>query len=73
MHNADMQSLSLSLAEMNLTGFPYVYVGGDAAGEDTTLFINTLPGFIYTSPFQAILETSELISLQEHYEATNND
>jgi len=73
MHNADMQSLSLSLAEMNLTGFPYVYVGGDAAGENTTLFIKTLPGFIYTSPFQAILETSELISLQEHYEATNND
>jgi len=73
MHNADMQSLSLSLGEMNLTGFPYVYVGGDAAGEDTTLFIKTLPGFIYTSPFQAILETSELISLQEHYEAANKD
>jgi len=72
MHNPDLQSLSRSLVDMNLIGPPYVYVASEAAGEDSTLFNETLPGLIWTSPYQPILnETSELISLQEHYEAEN--
>jgi len=73
MHNDAMQHLAESLGLMNLTGFPYVYIGGDTTGEDTEALRDALPGLIYTAPFQVMEDTNELISLKSHFHVVNED
>jgi len=71
MHNDDIKKLAKSLDEMGLAGFPYVYIGSDAAGEDTDLLKQILPGLMYTAPFQVVEDTNELVTLTNLYEAAN--